>query len=144
VARLRGEIRALVDAGGHLMPYYLQRGFSNPNVWPNTTTKPETPPKISYNGDGNVYWHDPGELLLSMAMAYPYLDAPLQADLRAYMAAEFQRYPPLSNMPWSNQPWLKTGVARELRCRSGRRSTTGRRRREASGDLRSGCGRGQS
>jgi hypothetical protein len=113
VARLRGEIRALVDAGGHLMPYYLQRGFSNPNVWPNTTTKPETPPKISYNGDGNVYWHDPGELLLSVAMAYPYLDAPLQADLRAYMAGAFQRYPPLSNMPWSNQPWLKTGVARE-------------------------------
>jgi hypothetical protein len=113
VARLRAEVRDLVDAGSHLMPFYVERGFSQPTVWPNVTTTPPGPPQISYNGDGSVFWHDPGELLYTVALAYPYLDAQLQADLKAYMAAEFQLYPPLSNLPWSGQPWLKTGVVRE-------------------------------
>jgi outer membrane protein assembly factor BamB len=113
VERLRAEMRDIVRADGHLMPYYVQRGFSTPQVWPNVTPNPPGPPRISHDGDGNVYWHDPGELLYTMALAYPYLDAVLQADTRAYVAAALARYPVVSDLPWNGLPWLKTGVARE-------------------------------
>lgn len=64
---------------------------------------------------GNTVWHDPGELLYTLAAAYPYLDSGLQAQVRAYMAAETNRYPPLQNLPYgdSNRDWLRQGVARE-------------------------------
>lgn len=119
VARLRREIQAMLTLanGQHLLPYYLERGFSTPVAWPynssNCGNQSFCMASIAYESRGNVYWHSPGELLLSMAQAYPYLDAPLQAQLRAYMAAESQRNPPLRDNPY-NGPWLTQGVAREL------------------------------
>jgi len=113
VSQLRAEVRAITSSGAHLMPFFLERGFSEANVWPYNTTNPPGPPKISFGSNGNLYWHDPGELLYTLAAAYPYLDAGLQADVRAYMGSEMGRYPPLQDLPWSGQPWLKQGTARE-------------------------------
>ena len=95
------------------MPFYLERGFTTPNVWPWVTTNPPGLLPITYANNGNAFWHDPGELLYAMALAFPYLDAALQAEVKTYMAAEMQRYPPLSDLPWIGLPWLKQGVARE-------------------------------
>ncbi len=112
--RLRDEVSALVAAQGHLLPYYVQRGFSKPQLWPYNTTNPPGPPIVTYDNQGNVYWHDPGELLYSMASAYPYLDADLQGKVKQYMAQEMERYPPLRALPYGGMPWLKQGTAREL------------------------------
>ncbi len=113
VQRLRAEVQAITSGGTHLMPLYLERGFSEPNVWPYNTANPPGPPKISLGVNGNVFWHDTGELLYALASAYPYLDAALQAETRTYVAAEMGRYPPLQDLPWSGMPWLKQGTARE-------------------------------
>jgi hypothetical protein len=123
VARLRSEVGAMLALanGQHLVPFYVERGFSRPQVWPYQVTPNNCGggaclASISYNEGGtygNVFWFDPGELMLSLAMAYPYLDAGLQTQVRAYMAAEMQRYPTLLTLPYDGQPWLRTGVARE-------------------------------
>lgn len=113
VQRLRDEVRAITSSAGHLMPLYLERGFSEPGTWPYNTSKPPGPPEVTYVASGNAYWIDPGELLYTMAMAYPYLDVDLQSDVRNYMASEMARYPPLRDLPWGDNPWLKEGVARE-------------------------------
>ena len=113
VNRLHSEVDALVAVQGHLMPYYLQRGFSKPQLWPYNTTNPPGPPIVAYNSAGNVFWHDPGELLYTMASAYPYLDAALQSEVRQYMDQEMTRYPPLRALPYGGMPWLKLGAARE-------------------------------
>jgi outer membrane protein assembly factor BamB len=113
VQRLRAEVQAITSTGSHLMPLYLERGFSEPNVWPYNTTNPPGPPKITFGSNGNVFWHDPGELLYALAAAYPYLDATLQAEAKTYITAEMGRYPPLQDLPWSGMPWLKQGTARE-------------------------------
>ena len=118
VSRLRDEVRAIATANNHLMPFYLERGYSKSFIWPyNVASGKSGLPTIAYNSSGNGYWHDPGELLLTLAQAYPYLDAPLQAGVKQYMAAEMNRYPPLRDLPWgggSGDPvWLKQGVARE-------------------------------
>ncbi len=118
VNRLRDEVRAIATANDHLMPFYLERGFSESSLWPHTAL-PGTgePPGVAYGSVGNVYWHDPDELVYTLALAYPYLDSALQTSVRQYMAGEMNRYPPLEDMPWgsgSDQPaWLKQGVARE-------------------------------
>ncbi len=103
----------LVSAGGHLMPFFLERGFSATRVWPRRTPNPPGPPSIGYETHGNVYWHDPAELVYSLALAYPYLDGTLQQQTRAYVSAAIARYPPLDNLPWNGLPWLRQGVARE-------------------------------
>jgi outer membrane protein assembly factor BamB len=113
VERLRGEVRDLTSAGGHLSPFYVERGFSTPYLWPYRTSNPPGPPSASHRGHGNVYWHDPGELLYTLAAAYPYLDAGLQQEVRTYVAGALQRYPPLSALPYAGLPWLRTGVPRE-------------------------------
>lgn len=125
VDRVRNEVRAMLDLanGQHLMPYYLDRGFSNSWVWPYNAQncQPGTSgclAQISYSADGvysNVFWFDPGELLYTMAMAYPYLDADLRSRLTVYMSAEMNRYPPLNDLPYNdtNRDWLRSGVARE-------------------------------
>jgi uncharacterized repeat protein (TIGR01451 family) len=118
VNRLRDEVRAIVTVNGHLMPFYLERGFSQPFLWPyNVPSGKSGLPTVVYINTGNAYWHDPGELLYTMALAYPYLDTALQASAKQYMAAEVNGYPPLQDLPWGNsssQPtWLKQGIARE-------------------------------
>jgi outer membrane protein assembly factor BamB len=113
VQQLRAEVQAITSSGAHLMPLYLERGFSEPSVWPYNTSNPPGPPEISFGSNGNAFWHDPGELLYTLAAAYPYLDAAQQAEARVYMSAEMGRYPPLQDLPWSGMPWLKQGTARE-------------------------------
>jgi len=115
VTRLRNEVRAIVTANDHLMPFYLERGFSTQFLWPYDTTQPPGPPAVAYGSHGNAYWHDPGELLYTMALAYPYLDAQLQANVKTYMAQEMNRYPPLQDsLACCEGPdWLSQGVPRE-------------------------------
>jgi len=113
VARLRAEVAAIVAADDHLMPLYLERGFTTSGLWPYNTTNPPGPPSVTYGANGNVVWQDPGELLYAMALAYPYLDAPLQTQVRSYMAREMAEFPPLQNLEWWQAPWLTQGVPRE-------------------------------
>jgi hypothetical protein len=113
VNRLREEVRALVSAKGHLMPFYIERGFSDTIVWPPTVPLDKSgPARIGYNDHGSLYWHDPGELMYTLAMAYPYLDSTLQAEVRTYIAAAQERFPPLNDLPYGG-PWLAQGTARE-------------------------------
>lgn len=115
VAQLREQINTIVNTNNHLMPYYLERGFSYSALWPYNTANPPGIPMVQYINTGNVFWHDPGELLYTMAMAYPYLDANLQSKVKSYMASEMTKYPPLRALPWSQtqNTWLLQGVARE-------------------------------
>lgn len=113
VARLQAEIRDMIQGDDHLLPMYLMRGFSESQIWPYNTTNPPGVPKVTYLDHGNTYWQDPGELLYTMALAYPYLDSSLQSDLRQYMSGEMNRYPPLQNLSWYDLPWLKVGLPRE-------------------------------
>lgn len=117
VTRLRSEVQAIVSTNDHLMPLYLQRGFSEPYLWPYESPSSPSLPVVTYNSNGNIYWHNPGDLLYAMAMAYPYLDATLQASVKSYMAAEMNRYPPLQSLGCCSgtgtPAWLKQGVARE-------------------------------
>jgi outer membrane protein assembly factor BamB len=114
--RLRAEVRDIVDAGGHMMPFYLERGFASTEVWPNgSVTERSQIPDIHYKSHGSVYWYDPGELLLTMAQAYPYVGTQLQQQLVSYMNEEMKRFSPVEGLPYNNRnaDWLRQGVARE-------------------------------
>ena len=116
VQRLRDEVRAIVTSGGHLMPYFVQRGFSSTAAWPpGDATSPDTLPRIAYLSHGTAYWYDPGELLYTVAMAYPYLDSTLQQQAKDYMANEMAVYSPIDRLPYNSKTsdWLRTGVPRE-------------------------------
>ena len=116
VERVRGEVRQIVTSGGHLMPFYMERGFSDTLIWPRGTAKSKDEiPHVGYEGHGNAFWFDPSELMYTLAMAYPYLDADLQQQAKAYMAEEIKRYPVLESLPYnqSDADWLRTGVSRE-------------------------------
>lgn len=116
VQRLRAEVRALVSVNQHVMPLYLERGFSVPDLWPYDVPSGQvSPSSVAYNSHGNVYWHDPGELLYSLALAYPYLDTALQISVTQYVSREVAVYAPLADLPWgdSQRDWLRTGRARE-------------------------------
>jgi hypothetical protein len=114
VERLRSEVRALVSSGDHLLPFYLERGFSNPQLWPYNTPNPPGPPQAGYGSEGNIYWHDPGELLYTLAAAYPYLDATLQISVTTYVEQAIARHPPLAPLPYGGLTWLRQGTPREL------------------------------
>ncbi len=94
VNRLNKEITDLLAAANnnHLMPLYLERGLSSLQVWPYNSNKPGLP-LVEYVGHGNSYWHDPGEFLYSMALAYPYLSSSLKTQLKTYVLAEMNRLP---------------------------------------------------
>lgn len=113
VQRLRNEVRDLINAGAYLMPYYLQRGMTNSAMWPHNSTVNGEPPAITYNGGGNAVWHDSGELLLTLAMAYPYLDSTLQVSVTQYVANWITQYPPWQNMPWGGA-WMNNSAPREF------------------------------
>ncbi len=123
VNRLRSEVQAMLQLanGQHLLPFYFERGFSKQFVWPYNSENCGSAPCVAEIGytsggvSGNTVWHDPGELLYTLAAAYPYLDSGLQAQVRTYLAAEMNRYPPLQNLPYGdpNRDWLRQGVARE-------------------------------
>ena len=116
VELLKEQVNAAVETGSHLMPFYLERGFSTSFIWPYNTTNPPGLPVVQYINTGNVFWQDPGELLYTAALAYPYLDTALKTKVKSYMSTEMNRYPPLSNLPWSSSPppaWLAQGTPRE-------------------------------
>lgn len=109
VQRLNEEVRRIVDAGGHLLPYFLERGFTTNMLFPGDSLYP---PDLTACQPGNIYWFDPGELVYTLSIAYPYLSSDLQSRVRSYLAAEMARYPPLEPLPWPPE-WLTSGVARE-------------------------------
>jgi hypothetical protein len=115
VARLRSEVQTLIALTPYPMPYYYERGFSNPAMWPHNSTQGQDPPSVTYGSYGNAVWHDSGELLLTLAMAYPYLDSALQVSVTQYVSNVIALYPPWQGMPWGGDwLWLKNGAAREL------------------------------
>lgn len=110
-ARLEEEIDRIVASDEHLMPFFLERGFHGPGSWPPDVANDDKEPASV--GGSRAYWFDPGELVLTLSTAYPYLDGARQAKVRAYLVAEMSRFSPLSDLPWPTDPWLKTGRARE-------------------------------
>ncbi|MBC7226327.1 MAG: PQQ-binding-like beta-propeller repeat protein [Thermoflexales bacterium] len=112
VQQLNDEVRRIVDAGGHLLPYFLERGFTTEMLFPGDTLYPEEPPGLAACHPGNIYWFDPGELVYTLSIAYPYLSSDLQSRVQSYLSAEMARYPPLEPLPWPPE-WLTNGVARE-------------------------------
>ena len=119
-AQLVQQVQDLVDtitsAGDHLTPLFLHRGYTESEIWPYNTTNPPGIPLIQHISSGNAYWFDPGELLYTMAMAYPYLTEEQQQASREYMQSEWDRYPPLQDLARDGitPSWLKTGVHREF------------------------------
>ena len=117
VQQIQAQIEAITSSGNHLMPMFLHRGYTRSQIWPYNTTNPCSPtpclPEITHLATGNAYWFDPGELLYTMALAYPYLTTQQQLSVRNYMAAEMTRYPTLQDLTWGTNEWLKQGVARE-------------------------------
>lgn len=119
VARLRDEVRTLIALTPYPMAYYFERGFSNPAMWPHNSNpnsnspQPPEPPSVTYGSHGNVAWHDSGELLLTLAMAYPYLDPTLQVSVTQYVSNVVALYPPWQGMPY-NGDWMNNSAPREL------------------------------
>jgi len=109
VQRLNNEVRRIVDANAHLLPYFLERGFTTNMLFPGDSLYP---PDLAACQPGNIYWFDPGELVYTLSIAYPYLSSDLQSRVRSYLAAEMNRYPPLQALPWPPE-WLTNGVPRE-------------------------------
>lgn len=113
VERLNVEVYQFLSLANnqHLTPYYLERGFSSTRLWPYNSSQAGQIPEAGYISHGNIYWHDPGELLYSMAMAYPYLNDSLKTQVKQYMAEEMKRYSPLQNLPYSSPPlrWMNEG-----------------------------------
>jgi len=118
IQRLRSEVMGLVSSSGHWAPFYYQRGMSRSWTWPYTVDKDSSPPLVMYDSHGSVVFHDPGELLLAGAQAWPYLDSAMQSQLKAWMMAEMARFPALNNLPFfsdsdRSRDWLRLGQVRE-------------------------------
>ncbi|HEX2923043.1 MAG TPA: PQQ-binding-like beta-propeller repeat protein, partial [Chloroflexota bacterium] len=109
--KLEQEVGRIVATNNHLMPFYLERGFHGAGSWPPDVTNDTEPAKV---GDSKVYWFDPGELVMTLSMAYPYLNTTMQSQLKSYLQSEMNRFPPLQNLPWPTDSWLKQGQPREL------------------------------
>jgi len=112
VARLEQEVQAVVDAG-HLAPFFIERGFTTPQGIPGDSSHPEDG-LVKFGPSGNVYWFDPGELVYTLSLAYPYLSSGLKSQVRAYLQNEMSLYPPLQSLPWPAwETWLVAGTRRE-------------------------------
>jgi len=112
VAHLEKEVQAMVNAG-HLTPFFLERGFTSPEAIPGDSAHPEDG-LCSFAPAGNVYWFDPGETIYTLSLAYPYLSPGLQAQVRSYLAAEMDLYPPLDPLLYpGSTTWLVNGTRRE-------------------------------
>jgi hypothetical protein len=109
--QLDREIGLIVARDQHLLPLALERGFHGAGSWPPDTAKPPGPATIH---NSEVYWFNPGELVMTLARAYPYLGAARQSQVRAYLRAEMQRFAPLEPLPYPPASWLSEGRAREL------------------------------
>lgn len=112
--RLDEEIGRIVASNEHMLPFYIERGFNGSGSWPPTTSNPPEPAAVQ---NSKAYWFDPGELILSLSMVYPYLSSERQTQLRSYFQAEMTRYPPLEALSYGSQTWLKQGRPRESYAR---------------------------
>ncbi|MFZ5917182.1 MAG: PQQ-binding-like beta-propeller repeat protein [Chloroflexota bacterium] len=110
VARLEQEVQAVVSAG-HLAPFFLERGFTTKEGVPGDSSHPEDG-LVKFSPSGNVYWFDPGEMVYTLSLAYPYLSSGLQSQVRAYLQTEMALYPPLDALPWPPD-WRTDGTRRE-------------------------------
>lgn len=110
VARLEEQVQAIVSAG-HLAPFYLERGFTTRQGIPGDSSHPEDG-LVKFGPAGNVYWFDPGELVYTLSLAYPYLSTGLRDQVRSYLQGEMSLYPPLEQLPWPPN-WLTAGTRRE-------------------------------
>lgn len=108
VERLTDEVQRIVNTNDHLLPFLLERGFTTNETFPGDSLYPEQ--GMVSCSPGNTYWFDSGELVYTLSIAYPYLPTALQARVRAYLAAEMNRYPPLQWL-WGNS--VTQGVRRE-------------------------------
>lgn len=108
--RLATEVERIVSSGTHLMPYLIQRGIHGVGSYSPDVTNDSEPARVA---DSNAYWYDPGELVYTLSLAYPYLEPSLQTRVRGYLDAEMARFPPLQRLPWPPDSWLKQGQARE-------------------------------
>jgi uncharacterized repeat protein (TIGR01451 family) len=111
VARLEEEVQAMVDAG-HLSAFFIERGFTTGEGIPGDSYHPEEGITDFY--PGNVYWFDPGELVYTLSLAYPYLSSSLKDQVRSYLQNEMDLYPPLEPLPRPMQTtWFIDGTRRE-------------------------------
>ena len=110
VACLEEEIQAIVNAG-HLASFFIERGFTTPQGIPGDSSHPEDG-LVKFGSAGNVYWFDPGELVYTLSLAYPYLSIGLQNQVRSYLQNEMSLYPPLEPLPWPPD-WLTAGTRGE-------------------------------
>jgi hypothetical protein len=108
--RLEQEVSRIVATNEHLMPFYLERGFHGRGSWPPDVGSDSEPAVVA---NSNAFWYDPGELVYTLSAAYPYLSPALQTQVKAYLQAEMNRFPPLQPLPWPPDSWLKQGRARE-------------------------------
>lgn len=116
VQLLEEEVRRVIAADDHLKPLFIQRGWSTSYSWPPETERPqEGQAAITHNSSmvtGNAYWYDPGELIYSLSLTYPYLSSSTQSALKAYLRKEIARYGPFDALPFSELPWLRKGAER--------------------------------
>lgn len=90
-ARLESQVQQIISAG-HLRPGYYNNG--------------------SFNVYSEIadYFDNPGDTLLALSRAYPYLSYQLQVQTKAYLQSEFQTY--FDPVAYSTIGWA-TGAARE-------------------------------
>ena len=94
---LAAEVQKMLDAG-HLRPGYSSTGIFDVRAQ-------------SVCGDNLVdYWHFPGDTLLTLIEALPYLPASMQQPTRDYIESEFTAFPPYI---YDHIGW-KDGAAREI------------------------------
>jgi hypothetical protein len=80
-SRLAAQIRRMIQAG-HLAPgvCFMEQHYAKDSE------------RHGYELDD--YWHNPGELIYTLAISIPYLTEPLRTEARSYLKSEFARYPP--------------------------------------------------
>ena len=95
-ARLSGEIQNML-AAGHLRPGYASHGHF------------DLPSQHQCGDDLGDYFHHPAETILTLVQALPHLPESMQPQVRAYLQAEFDAYPPYE---YNHIGW-QDGAARE-------------------------------
>jgi hypothetical protein len=80
-SRLAEQIQRMIQAG-HLAPglCYMEQHYANDAS------------RHGYELDD--YWHNPGELIYTLAISIPYLPEALRTEAKNYIKSEFARYPP--------------------------------------------------
>ncbi len=97
IVRLEGEVQKIIEAG-HLMPGYTSSGIFDLRA------------KSDCGDDLVDYWHAPGEMLVVLINALPYLSPDLQDATRAYLQDEFANFPPYT---YNHIGW-QDGVSRDF------------------------------